>query len=160
MMFHSIFDQIPNSEPYLNDPSGKLQIRDYKTLLSALNLIIQHAPIFENIRGSRCEMPISYILAWPMGTQAGNTAFLNPKVNAQLQKILNNWDAFLLSSSSRSTLTDDKDGWFGEDAMSAMPSFDEDFTCDPDASYYGVSSWDDFLNAPVPRGRAASRVRE
>lgn len=97
-------------------------------------------------------MPVSYILAWPIGTQAGNAAFLNSQVNAQLQKILNSWAAFLLSSSSRSTLTDDKDGWFGEDAMSAMPSFDEDFTCDPETLYHRFSSWDDFFTRHYREG--------
>ena len=143
--FHSMFDQVPNEEPYLSDPSGKPQIRDYSTMLSALNLIIQHAPGFTDLLGPEVEAAISYIFEWPMATPAGNAAFLSPKVNAQLKKILNQWADFLTSPASRSPLTDSKHGWFGEDAMKIMPNFDREFICDPEAPYHGFASWDDFF---------------
>ncbi|KAL2036738.1 hypothetical protein N7G274_010533 [Stereocaulon virgatum] len=144
MLFHCMFDQIPNSPTYRNDPSGKPQVRDYKTMLSALNLVIRYAPIFLNVPGRTTEYA-SDMLEWPMATPAGSTAFLNAKVNAQLKKILNDWATYLRSPESRSSLTNDQNGWFGEPAMKSMPNFDEEFICDPNAPFHGFSSWDDFF---------------
>ena len=50
------------------------------------------------------------------------------------------------SKESTYVLSDDPhSGWFGEDAMEAMPNFDEEFECDPQAPHYGFKSWDDFF---------------
>ena len=143
--FHQMFEQIPNEDPYLNDPSGKPQIRSYTTVLAALDLIIQRAPSFTRVQGPGCEAPISYMLEWPMATAAGVAAFLNPKVNAQFQKVLNVWAKYLSSPDSRYVLTNEPTGWFGEDAMAAMPNFEEQYECDPSTEFHGFRSWDDFF---------------
>jgi len=48
---------------------------------------------------------------------------------------------------------DPEKGWFGRDAMAAMPDFAEDFQCDPDLPYYGFTSWDDFFTRQYREGR-------
>ena len=40
---------------------------------------------------------------------------------------------------------DPRTGWFGEDAMDAMPNFVEDFKCEVVLPHYGFKSWDDFF---------------
>jgi phosphatidylserine decarboxylase len=58
-----------------------------------------------------------------MGTAAGMAAFLNPRVNAQLKRVLNAWAHFLRSSDSTYVLNDDPHkGWFGADALRAVHS--------------------------------------
>ena len=91
-------------------------------------------------------LPIKAILIWPMATTAGFAAFLNDKVNRLFKNILNYWGEFLSTPESRYVLTDNpRHGWFGKDAMEAMPNFVEEFKCDPDAPHYGYKSWDDFF---------------
>ena len=81
-----------------------------------------------------------------MATTAGFSAFLNEKVNRLLKNILNHWALFLISPESRYVLNKDpRHGWFGKDAMEAMPNFAEEFECNPQAEYYGYKSWDDFF---------------
>ena len=50
------------------------------------------------------------------------------------------------SPESAYVLNDDpRKGWFGKDAMEAMPNFVEEFKCDPSQPHYGFKSWDDFF---------------
>jgi len=89
-----------------------------------------------------------------MGTPAGAAAFLDPRVNAQLKTILNQWAVFLSSPESCSVLNDDpKTGWFGAAARQAMPTFVEDFVCDTNLPHYGFTSWDDFFTRTFREGR-------
>lgn len=48
---------------------------------------------------------------------------------------------------------DPEKGWFGRDAQKAMPTFVDDFICDPGKPYYGFGSWDDFLTRPFHERR-------
>ena len=130
MLFSQMFTQVPRKPPFLNDPTGKPQIRDYHHMLQLLNRIMTTAPEFN--KTGLVGFPINAILDWPMGTQAGAAAFLNEKVNRQLKKILEHWATFLGSSDSCYVLSDDPEsGWFGRDAKEAMPTFVEDFQCNP-----------------------------
>ena len=89
--------------------------------------------------------PINVILNRPMATNAGFAAFLNNKVNS-FKSILNYWGKFLSSSASCYVLTDHpRRGWFGGDAMQAMPNFVQEFQCKPNEKHYGFTSWDDFF---------------
>ena len=91
-------------------------------------------------------MPIYFILNWAMDTTAGFAAFVNINGNRFFKNILNYWALFLSSPDSRYVLCEDpRWGWFGEDAMEAMPNFAEEFQCNPQAEYYGFTSWDDFF---------------
>lgn len=152
MLFNQMFVQLPNKAPYNNDPSGKPQVRDYKHMLQLINHVMTHAPEFN--KTGLVGFPINAILDWPMGTPAGTAVFLNDKVNHQLKKLLNEWAIFLGSADSRVVLNDDPHtGWFGKDAQEAMPTFVEDFICDPELPYYGFTSWDNFFTREFREGR-------
>jgi len=152
MLFTQMFEQVPFTEEYEVDPVGNPQVRDYKHMLQLMNQILTQAPEFNQT--GLVGFPINAILDWPMGTPAGTTAFLNEKVNQQLKKILNQWAVFLGSPDSRYVLSDDPEtGWFGRNAMAAMPDFVEDFKCDPSQPYHGFKSWDDFFTREFRVGR-------
>ena len=144
MLFHQMFEQVPHKPPYNRDPAGKPQVRHYQQMLELMNVVLTKAPEFN--RSGLVGFPINAILDWPMGTPSGFTAFLNPRVNAQLKKILNQWACFLASPDSCAVLNDDpRSGWFGADARAALPNFEHDFECDPTQPHHGFTSWDDFF---------------
>lgn len=152
MLFTKMFQQIPRKPPYFKDPVGQRQVRDYQHMLQLINRVLTQAPEFNKTELVGC--PFNAILDWPMGTPAGTSAFLNDKVNRQLKKILTEWAVFLSSANSRYVLSDDPvKGWFGRDAMAAMPDFVADFECDPKLPYYGFNSWDDFFTRRFRQGR-------
>lgn len=144
MLFHQMFGQVPKKPPYDKDPTGAPQVRDYRLMLQLLNAIMTRAPEFN--KTGLVGFPINAILDWSMGTEGGFAAFLDPKINAALRAVLNEWARFLASKDSVGPLDDDpRRGWFGEDAMAAMPGFDQEFECDPAAPHHGFRSWDDFF---------------
>ncbi|KAF5390454.1 hypothetical protein D9757_005310 [Collybiopsis confluens] len=143
MDFHAMFEQIPTGPPYNKDPTGRPQVHNYLMMLSLLNLIITEAPEFEG--DTLIGLPINAILVWPMGTQAGLSAFMKPKVNEMFKKVFDVWSTFLESEESRRVLGDTDNGWFGPAARAALPNFDDTFICDPNAEYHGFSSWDNFF---------------
>jgi len=152
MVFHQMFDELPQTAQFQNDPIGIPQVRDYNHMLELINSIMTTTPIFD--KTGFVGFPINAILDWPMGTPGGFAAFLNDKVNAQLKKILNQWATFLSSPDSRYVLNNDPvNGWFGRDAMAAMPDFTKLFKCDPSQPYYGFTSWDDFFTREFRDGQ-------
>lgn len=152
MLVNQMFEQVPRKPHYSKDPTGKLEVRDYKLMLTLINHILTKAPVFD--KTGLVGFPINAILDWSMGTQAGSAFFLNEKVNRQLKKILAQWAAFLNSPDSRYVLSDDpKSGWFGADAKAAMPDFAKDFICQPDKPYYGFTSWDNFFTREFKEGK-------
>lgn len=80
------------------------QIRYYMTMLALFNKILTEAPVFEESE-YKVAFPINAILDWPMGTAAGCTTFVDPKMNAQLKKIFGIWVSFLTFSESLYVLT-------------------------------------------------------
>ncbi|QGY41842.1 phosphatidylserine decarboxylase [Pseudodesulfovibrio cashew] len=152
MLFSRMFETIPDKPQFRNDPTGKPQVRDYRVMLQRLSDILQQAPEFN--KSGLVGFPINAVLNWPMGTTAGTTAFLDGRVNAQLKKILRQWAVYLGSPDSRYVLGDDPEkGWFGRDAREAMPTFEQDFVCDPSKPYHGFASWDDFFTRRFREGR-------
>ncbi len=152
MLFTRMFEDVPDTAEFRNDPTGAPQIRDYRQMLRALNVILAKAPEFN--KTSLVGFPINAILNWPMGTEAGSSAFLDARVNRQLKRILDQWAVLLRSKDSLSVLGDDPErGWFGRDAMEAMPGFADDFVCDPSKPHYGFASWDDFFTRRFREGR-------
>ena len=166
-----MFDQVPNKKPYITDPTGHVQIRDYLHLLKVLNHLITTGPTWTD-KAERVGMvgvPISAALDWPMGTTSGFAFFLDPDVNAMLKKVLNVWGDFLRSEgSAKQCLGDDTCGWFsphGRSELTAVANnasgpggdnnnhnnnrnsytFEELFHCDPTKPYHGYTSWDDFF---------------
>lgn len=152
MQFTQMFEQIPLTPLYLNDPVGNPQVRNYRDMLRLINQIITQAPEFN--KTDLVGFPINAIVNWAMGTAAGASAFLNDKVNRQLKKILAQWAVFLNSADSRAVLnTHPEKGWLGRDALQAMPNLVEDFEVRPDLPYYGFKSWDDFFTRQFREGR-------
>ena len=46
MLFTQMFEQVPSTPPFRNDPTGKPQIRDYQHMLLLINRIMTKAPEF------------------------------------------------------------------------------------------------------------------
>jgi len=46
MQFNQMFDQVPRKTPFLNDPTGRPQVRNYHHMLRLLNDILTQAPEF------------------------------------------------------------------------------------------------------------------
>lgn len=166
MLIQSMFEQIPNKKPYISDPTGHKQIRDYEHMLQLLNHLITTAPHW-NDRSHRVGMvgvPINAIFDWPMGTPSGFAFFLDPEVNAMLKKVLDAWGGFLRSeASAQQALTEDASDWFSEHGKSDLTAvangaantshtFEELFECDPSKPYYGFSSWDTFFTRKYREG--------
>ena len=152
MFFHQMFEQLPRTAQFQVTPIGSPQVRDYRHMLDLINGIMTTAPYFD--KTGLVGFPINAILDWPMGTPGGFAAFLDDRVNAQLKKLLNEWAAFLGSPDSRYVLNKDpRRGWFGKDAMAAMPGFVQEFVCDPGQPYYGFTSWDDFFTRQFRDGQ-------
>ncbi|KAK0449077.1 Phophatidylserine decarboxylase-domain-containing protein [Desarmillaria tabescens] len=74
--------------------------------------------------------PISTILDWPMGTPAGFTTFVSPKVDAQFKKMFDVWESFLTPS----VLTTDKTGWFGPAGSAVILTFTTTYVVIPQRS--------------------------
>lgn len=152
MLFHQMFEELPRKAQFRTTPTGTPQVRDYEHMLALINNILTTAPAFDQT--GLVGFPINAILDWPMGTSGGFTAFLNDKVNAQLKQLLNAWAGFLSSPNSCYVLnTDPTSGWFGRDALAAMPGFVNEFVCSPGQPYYGFTSWDDFFTRQFRSGQ-------
>jgi len=108
-----------------------------------LNACVHEAPEYST--DCLIPVPMNAILNLPMATPAGNTLFLNDKVNVLFKNILNEWGQFLMTKYSTYVLTDNPGGWFSTEALTAMPDFLETYICDPDAPHYGYTSFDDFF---------------
>ncbi|KAL8996950.1 MAG: hypothetical protein Q9169_003656 [Polycauliona sp. 2 TL-2023] len=150
-LFTDMFQEVPRQSFFDTDPSGHAQIRDYKTLLRYFNDIICRPPEFNTT--VMMGFPINAALAFPMATPSGIAAFLNPKVNAQIRKMLQTWAVFLGSPESRYVLdADPEQGWLGAKALAQMPNFAANYVCNPDERYFGFQSWDDFFTRRFREG--------
>lgn len=142
MYFTRMFEEVPEKKKRTSN--GLPQVRDYHHMLALFNVILTHAPEFND--SGFVGFPFNAILDWSMATPDGWTGFLDDKVNQHLKAILNEWGKFLRSADSTSVLNaDPRSGWFGEDARKAMPDFEKEFICHPDQPHYGFKSWDDFF---------------
>ncbi|CAH2904751.1 MAG: Phosphatidylserine decarboxylase (EC [uncultured Paraburkholderia sp.] len=152
MLFNQMFEQVPHKPPYNKDPTGKPQVRDYRVMLQLVNATMTRAPEFNET--GLVGFPINAIFDWSMATPGGFAAFLNADVNRVLKTVLNEWGCYLASTDSTYVLnTDPRTGWFGVDAMKAMPYFVEQFQCDPSKPHYGFTSWDDFFTRQFREGQ-------
>ena len=135
MFFHQMFWQ-----QYKNPDSSKgTRIPCWQLMIILIDYIMTTAPEYNET--GLVGFPINVILNWPMATTAGFAAFLNDKVNTLFKSILNYWGKFLSSSASCYVLTDHpRRGWFGGDAMQAMPNFVQEFQCKPNEKHYGFTS--------------------
>ncbi len=149
MFFTQMFDDVPSGRK--KSPTGKMQVRDYEHMLRLFNTIMTHAPEFNE--SGLVGFPFNAILDWSMANIGGWGGFLDEKIDAHLRAMLNEWGVFLQSPESASVLNDDpKTGWFGADAQKAMPTFVDDFICDPSLPHHGFRSWDDFFTRRFREG--------
>lgn len=179
MLFNQMFDQVPRKPPYDKDPAGDPQIRSYQQMLSVMNEILTTTPIFNET--GVVGFPINAILDYSMGTEGGFAAFLHPKVNAALKKVLNRFGQYLASPESVGAINRDADtGWIGDKAIAAMvgalpavpgsgqmdnwdlvltadqarDKWIKTFVCDPqEIEHYGFKSWDDFFTRTFRPGQ-------
>jgi len=151
MLFNQMFEQAKEAAAKPGHSANVKQIKNYQEMLSFLNQVLTRGPEFNQTE--MAGTPINEALVEVMNTPAGAAAFMNPKVNQQMKKILNEWAVFLSSPDSRYVLSNDPaTGWFGANALKAMPGFKETFQCDPAAEYYGFTSWDDFFTRKLREG--------
>ena len=150
MFFTQMFEEVPAERDRTSN--GWPQIRDYQHMLKMFNVIMTHAPSFNET--GFVGFPFNAILDWSMATVGGWASFITGKVNRHLKAILDDWGRFLKSPDSAYVLNDDPEsGWFGEAARRAMPGFEDDFICDPSKPHHGFCSWDDFFVRRFRPGR-------
>lgn len=139
MYFTQMFEEQPAFAP--PPGSGDTKIRDYHQMLAIINHVLTSAPEFNTTAMVGC--PINAILDFPMITPAGLAAFLSPKVNAMLKKVLKVWTDYLDSPDSRYVLNTSENGWLSPAALKALHM--KDFVHDPKVPYFGFKSWNDFF---------------
>ncbi len=148
---HMQYTQMFTEVTYSLTPTDTPQVKNYDQMFLIVNYIMTRwAPRYDKYE--LVGFPINSILNWSMGTTNGYAAFLNHKANYHWKKVLDQWGVFLSSEDSCYVLVDKPWGWFGKDAMAEMPSFAEDFICDPSVKHYGFKSWDDFFTRRFREG--------
>ncbi|RAL02579.1 phosphatidylserine decarboxylase [Aspergillus ibericus CBS 121593] len=120
------------------------------TFIVQLNTLIQSPPTFSNKRWA--SSPLTKFIEPYVRTSSGYNFFVHEKVNDAFHKILKDWSDYLWSSESAVVLTDEPNGWFSPEALSAMPDFEQTFICDPEKLHWGFSSWNDFFNRELRAG--------
>jgi phosphatidylserine decarboxylase len=139
MYFTQMFEQQPSFAP--PPESGDIKIGSYHDLLRILNHVLTTAPEFTTAGMVGC--PINAILDFAMITPAGLAAFLCPKVNQMLKKVLTAWARFLDSPASRYVLNRTPTGWLSPAAVTALRM--DEYVHDPNDPFYGFKSWNDFF---------------
>lgn len=139
MYFTQMFEQQAHFPP--PPGSGDIKLRNYHQMLVVINHVLTSAPEFNTTGMVGC--PMNAILDFPMITPAGLAAFLSPKVNVMLKKVLKVWAEYLDSPASRSVLNTSENGWLCPSALKALQM--DDFIHDPKATYFGFRSWNDFF---------------
>ncbi|MGA2882959.1 MAG: phophatidylserine decarboxylase associated domain-containing protein [Bryobacteraceae bacterium] len=124
MYFTQMFEQQPSfsSPPH----SGDVKIKNYRQMLKIIDHVLTTAPEFNTTGQVGC--PINAILDFPMITAAGLAAFVSPKVNRMLKKVLAAWTQFLDSAASLYVLNETPTGWLCPAALTARgrnPSTEE-----------------------------------
>jgi len=148
MLITQMITQVPNKGKYRKDPIGGHQIRNYDQILYLINAILTKAPEFNETDLVGC--PINAILDWSMGTPAGFAAFLNSKVNAMFEEILNVWCEFLSSKKSLYVLNDTDKGWMCKKARKKIKI--EQYIHSVDDLCWGFTSWNDFFTRKFKDG--------
>ncbi|KAK5092205.1 hypothetical protein LTR70_005860 [Exophiala xenobiotica] len=153
---NDMFTEVPNRDPYRQDPTGTSQIRNFNDLLITMNNVMKQGPQFFDKAEPKTAMgligfPINAILDWPMATKSGYYFFMEPKVNAALQAVLNSWGTFLKLPESQACLN----GWLSTDGRNLIAAkgndgktsytFDQMYMCDPSAPFLGYDTWDHFF---------------
>jgi phosphatidylserine decarboxylase len=110
-------------------------------MLRIINYVLTTAPEFNITSMVGC--PINAILDFPMITAAGLAAFVSPKANRMLKKVLQAWTQFLDSVASLYVLNETPTGWLCPSALKAI--YLDEYKHDPKAPFLGFKSWNDFF---------------
>ncbi|OGM46641.1 hypothetical protein ABOM_004700 [Aspergillus bombycis] len=161
MFASAMLTEVPDKPPYINDPTGTKQIRDFDHLLHLFNYTMQKVAPQWNIDEYHVGLigvPFNAVLDWPMATPSGYAFFLHKEVNLHMKRILDYWrDHFLSTSASASVLAEEPNGWLSEEARKVIEdetnldpnhrySFEELFGHSrEDGKHWGFKSWDDFF---------------
>lgn len=167
-LFAQMFEAVPTSGKYINDPDGNPEVRDYMHMLALFNAVIVCPPPWSDVASIESGLvgfPINAILDWPMGTLYGYWLFTRcPDLNAKFKNMLDYWGSYLKSPDSTSVLNTAPGGWLSPHALSVlvakaadgMPnpptSFEQIYRCDPSLPSYGFESWDKFFTREFVSG--------
>jgi phosphatidylserine decarboxylase len=147
MYFTEMFEQQSNMPAPVG--SGDVKLKNYRQMLVVINHVLTTAPTYDDT--GMVGFPINAVLDFPMITSAGLAAFLAPKVNDMLRKVLAVWTEFLDGEESRYVLNESATGWLNPAARRALSL--EEFETDPTAPYLGFKSWNDFFIRKFKPGR-------
>jgi phosphatidylserine decarboxylase len=139
MYFTQMFEQQPRFPP--PPGSGDVKLKDYQQMLRVMNHILTTAPEYNETE--LVGFPINAILDFPMITPAGLAAFVEPRVNAMLKKVLSAWAVFLDSPDSLYVLNTSANGWMSPAARKAIHI--DEFVHDAKKPHWGFKSWNDFF---------------
>ncbi|KAL6872825.1 phosphatidylserine decarboxylase family protein [Trichoderma novae-zelandiae] len=166
MLAQAMLDEVPNKEPYINDPVGNKQIKSLDDLYLCFDKVMtSRAPIWRKLEYDvgLVGFPFNAVLDWPMATPSGYAFFLKPEINSRFKVILDTWKtSFLETIESAKVLLPKKgdpipldEAWLSPESREAIEkdtnregedyTFEELFECDPTKDYWGFTSWDDFF---------------
>ena len=150
VLLHKAFEQIPNTKSTQLDPLGRALVRDYDSLLLALDAALSTPPAYTGPGRILTGLPFGSVLNALMGTVSGAAFFLNTKITQQFDQILSAWAAFLITPASLSVVNESETGWLCPTARRIMlPAdgvpFEDEYDCKPTLPHYGYTSWDDFF---------------
>ncbi|MBV8884274.1 MAG: phosphatidylserine decarboxylase family protein [Chroococcidiopsidaceae cyanobacterium CP_BM_RX_35] len=146
VLISAMITQVPHK--YRQNPVGGLQIENYDQMLLLINAVLTRAPEFSE--SELVILPLTAILDWSMGTSAGFAAFLNPKINAMFEKILNVWCEFLDSEKSLYVLNESDKGWMCQAAQVKIGI--GQYKHSPEKPFWGFKSWNDFFTREFKEG--------
>jgi phosphatidylserine decarboxylase len=122
-------------------------------LLQALNRIRKTAPQYSPDREKRVFFPMSALFVYMMMTSAGEALFRNEKFNRAIQKILQEWCAYLDSDKSCSVLTEKADGWLSPSAAKEFDLGEYVTEADRRKPHWGFESFNGFFHRQILPGK-------
>ncbi len=131
-----MIEQVPKSKPY-----RKRHLTSVDQMLRLINEVLTMAPEFSE--GGMVTTPLTAILDWTMGTEAGFAAHRDPRIVGMFRKVLDAWCVFLSSEKSLYVLNDSPSGWMSDTAREVVGM--DDYEHDPLAKHWGFTSWNDFF---------------
>ncbi|PYH44310.1 phosphatidylserine decarboxylase family protein [Aspergillus saccharolyticus JOP 1030-1] len=160
-LFAQAFSEIPEEFLGASSHAGPAHIRDYKTLIDAIDQVIRTVPAWTSVVEKQCVIacPMNEVLIWFMNTRTGSEILARQDINAHFHAILETWGQYLTSPASAQAIHPGKGGWVSAGALSELlevvanahnttfrpTRFEQAFLCDPALPNYGFRSWDDFF---------------
>ena len=143
MYVRRMIDQVPTTRAYT-----ERHLTSPAQLCRLVDEVLTVAPEY----GSQTvTLPLGGILDWAMGTPAGRAAFREPRVNAALKAVLQEWCSFLDGPDSLYVLNDGPTGWTSEEARRTVGI--EQYVHDPSDPHWGFASWNDFFTRRFHEGQ-------